>query len=353
VAKLPGFAQAKSGRHQFLDLAGDGRQDCVVLERPDPGFYKRTADADWENFIALRSIPNVDWNDPNLRFIDLNGDGHADVLVTEHDVLTWYPSLAEAGFDAAFRVAKALDEETGPAIVFADGSQTIFVADMSGDGLSDLVRIRNGAVCYWPNLGYGQFGAKVEMENAPWFEAPDLFDPKRVRLADIDGSGVANILYLAPDGVRLYFNQAGNAWSGTQALPAFPRIDNLASVQAMDLLGNGTSCLVWMSSLPGDARRCPAQHALCRSDGRTEAAPAHIDQQQYGRGHQGPVCDLDQVLSAGSAGRSPVGDQAGLPGSCAIATVTTTASSASSAASPMSSSATRNPSSAISICRRS
>ena len=222
VTKLPGFAQAKAGRHQFLDLAGDGRQDCVVLERPNPGFYKRTTDQDWENFLPLTSVPNVDWNDPNLRFVDLNGDGHADVLVTEHDVFTWYPSLAEAGFDSAQRVAKTRDEESGPAIVFADGTQSMFLADMTGDGLSDIVRVRNGAVCYWPNIGYGQFGPKIEMDNAPWFEAQDLFDPKRVRLADIDGSGTADVIYLASDAVRLCFNQAGNGWSDPQALPAFP-----------------------------------------------------------------------------------------------------------------------------------
>jgi len=255
VAKLPGFAQARTARHQFLDLAGDGQQDCVVLERPDPGFYKRTDDQDWQSFLPLTSIPNVDWNDPNLRFVDLNGDGHADMLVTEHDVFSWYPSLAEAGFDAAFRVVKAVDEEKGPAVVFADGTQSIFLADMTGDGLSDIVRLRNGAICYWPNIGYGQFGAKIAMDNAPWFEAQDLFDPRRIRLADIDGSGTADIVYLASEGVRLYFNQAGNGWSDPQALPAFPRVDDLASVQAMDLLGNGTSCLVWMSQLPGDVRR--------------------------------------------------------------------------------------------------
>ncbi len=28
-------------------------------------------------------------------------------------------------------------------------------------GLTDLVRLRNGEVCYGPNLGYGRFGAKV------------------------------------------------------------------------------------------------------------------------------------------------------------------------------------------------
>jgi RHS repeat-associated protein len=255
VAKLPGFAHATAPRHQFLDLDGDGRRDCVVLDRPMSGFYKRTEDADWENFAPLQSVPNVDWNDPNLKFIDLNGDGLADVLVTENEVFTWYPSLAEVGFDTALRVAKPIDEEEGPAIVFADGTQTMFLADMTGDGLTDIVRVRNGAVCYWPNIGYGNFGPKIAMDNAPWFEAQDLFDPRRIRLADIDGSGTADIIYLASESVQLHFNQGGNSFSAPQALAAFPRSDNLATVQAMDLLGNGTACLVWMSSLPNDVSR--------------------------------------------------------------------------------------------------
>ncbi len=35
---------------------------------------------------------------------------------------------------------------------------------MSGDGLTDWVRLRNGEVCYGPNLGYGRCGAKVSMD---------------------------------------------------------------------------------------------------------------------------------------------------------------------------------------------
>ena len=49
-------------------------------------------------FHPVRSAPNVRWNDPNLRFVDLTGDGHADILITEDEALTWYPSLAEDGF---------------------------------------------------------------------------------------------------------------------------------------------------------------------------------------------------------------------------------------------------------------
>src|SRR5262249_47695818 len=158
--------------HQFIDLAGDGQLDCVVLDRPTAGFFKRTEDEDWDPFRPLPAAPNVDWSDPNLRLIDIDGDGHPDILVAEDEVFTWFPSLAESGFGAPARVPKARDEEKGPAIIFADPAQTIFLADMSGDGLTDIVRIRNGEVCYWPNLGYGQFGRKVAMDNAPNFDYP-------------------------------------------------------------------------------------------------------------------------------------------------------------------------------------
>jgi RHS repeat-associated protein len=253
VVTVPSFAESPSSRHRFLDLAGDGQLDCVVLDRP-AGFFERTTDEDWEAFRALPSVPNIDWNDRNLRFLDLDGDGHADVLVTEGEAFTVYASLAEAGFRSGVRVPNARDEELGPAIVFSDAAQTIFLADMSGDGLTDIVRVHNGEACYWPNLGYGRFGPKVTMGQAPFFDTQEQFDPTRLRLADIDGSGVADIIYLGHDGLQLYFNQSGNAWSAPHILAAFPPLDELSSVQAIDLLGNGTACLVWMSVSPNDAR---------------------------------------------------------------------------------------------------
>ena len=255
VAKKPSLAAISSGRQQFLDLAGDGQLDLVELEGPTPGFFERTRDESWESFLPFESLPVLDWNRPNLNFVDLTGDGHADVLITEDEAFCWHASLAEAGFGPAERVHQVLDEEKGPRLVFADGIQSIYLADLSGDGLTDLVRVRNGEVCYWPNVGYGRFGAKVTMDNVPWFDNPDLFDQRRIRLADIDGSGVTDILYLGRDGVRLYFNQSGNSWSKARELVVFPAVDNLSSVQVADLLGNGTACLVWSSPLLGETLR--------------------------------------------------------------------------------------------------
>lgn len=243
------------GSAQFMDLAGKGRADLVVLDGPMPGFFSHDTEEGWQAFRPFVSRLNRDMRDPNLRFIDLDGDGHADVLISEDDALVWHAALAEEGFGPARRVVQALDEEKAPRLVFADGTQSIYLSDMSGDGLTDLVRIRNGEVCYWPNLGYGRFGAKVSMDQAPYFDHPDQFDQRRIRLADIDGSGSTDLVYLHRDGVRLYFNESGNSWSAAQALKVFPPVDDLASVMLADLLGNGTACLVWSSALPGEARR--------------------------------------------------------------------------------------------------
>ncbi|HEX7957954.1 MAG TPA: SpvB/TcaC N-terminal domain-containing protein, partial [Pyrinomonadaceae bacterium] len=255
VARRPSLADLDGGRQQLLDLDGDGRLNLLTLAGPLPGSYERTRREDWEQFRPFPRLPNIDWEDPNLRFVDLDGDGLADVLVTEGEVFTWHESLANDGFGPARVVLLPLDEERGPRLVFADGAQSVYLADMCGDGLADLVRVRDGEVCYWPNLGYGRFGARVSMDDAPRFDGPDQFSQHRVRLADINGDGTTDIVYLGRDGVRLYFNQSGNRWSAARRLRSFPQVDDLSSVTTVDLLGNGTACLVWSSPLPGDAGR--------------------------------------------------------------------------------------------------
>jgi hypothetical protein len=255
VAEKPSSAAISSGRQQFLDLAGDGQLDLVALGGSTPGFYERTLNDRWERFKPFTSLPNVDWSSPNLRFVDLTGDGHADVLITKDDAVQWSRSEAEAGFGPLEKVPNVREEEKGPRLVFADTTEGIYLADISGDGLSDLVRIRNGDVCYWPNLGYGRFGAKVTMNHAPRFDAPDLFDERRIRLADIDGLGTTDIIYLRHDRTDIYRNQCGNSWADSESLTILPPMSNVSSVTAVDLLGNGTACLVWSSPLARDAQR--------------------------------------------------------------------------------------------------
>jgi hypothetical protein len=75
LAEKPSLADLSSGRQRFMDLAGDGQLDLVELSGPVSGFYERTPDQHWERFTPFASLPNLDWNDPNLKFLDLTGDG--------------------------------------------------------------------------------------------------------------------------------------------------------------------------------------------------------------------------------------------------------------------------------------
>jgi len=239
---------------QVMDLGGDGCKQLVSLRQEPKGYFELDHQEEWQSFRSFESLPNINFSNPNVRLIDLNGDGKFEALVSEENVFTWYDSTGRKGFADVHKTPRSFDEERDPQLVLADAAQVIFVADMSGDGLSDIVRIRNGQVCYWPNLGHGRFGAKVNMDNAPVFDHPDAFNPDHLRLADIDGSGTTDIIYLGKSKLTCWKNLSGNRFTTAAfEMEAFPEIHSHAQVSVVNLLGDGLACIVWSSRLAKDA----------------------------------------------------------------------------------------------------
>ena len=232
------------------ELEGNGVKYFVDMDSEQKGFFKLKENDEWHGFRLFDQQPSINLKDPNVRFIDLTGDNIPDILYTDEYLLRWYKGVGEKGFEVSEAVLKETDEEKGPAIIFADLNQSIFLADMSGDGLSDIVRIRNGEICYWPNKGYGHFGAKVNMDNAPLFDYPDSFNPAFLRLADIDGSGTTDVIYLGKNDFKVWMNLNGNEWSvEPQVISNFPLVNNLADIAVLDFLGTGTASIVYSSPI--------------------------------------------------------------------------------------------------------
>lgn len=254
VTATPNVNAANPPNWDFEDIRGDGLPDVVVTAGDGSlrGFYEREEDAGWLNFVPFESYPIIVDEPDSIHRVDLNGDGHADLLRMAPGTggeMTWHPSHGPRGFSEGQRTVGA------PSLSLQDATSSIQLCDMTGDGLADIVQIRNGSICYWPNMGHGKFGSKVIMGNAPLMARDSFFSPQYIRTADITGSGSTDLLYMCPEGgAVVYYNRSGNSWSKGHPVPSFPPLNSVSAVDVLDLGGRGTPCLCWTSDLHGNAR---------------------------------------------------------------------------------------------------
>jgi RHS repeat-associated protein len=222
----------------ITSLAGNGEPDLLVRSPARSGYYKFSAAGVWNSFAPFPSVP-VDITDPVAQMVDMDGSGRADLLLFDNDQIRSYPSLGLAGFGSP----DVAEKEPGFPVMDYVGQEGILTfTDLFGDGLSHRVRISNGLVECWPNLGYGQFGSRVVFENAPIFGSS--LDARRLFLVDLDGSGPTDLVYVNSDHVQVYFNQNGNGFSDPLTIPLPAGYDDLSQVSFADINGNGTSCLI-------------------------------------------------------------------------------------------------------------
>lgn len=249
IAQKPSFTGINNNTLLLQDLEANGQKQAVVNQPGIQGYYLLNAQGAFDSFCSFDGMPGIDFHDPHVKMLDLNGDGQPDVLVGEELVFRWYGAKGKKGYEAPVTVFKQADEELGPSTIFADGVELIVLADMNGDGFTDLVRIRNGEICYWPNMGYGQFGARVVMSQSPVFDSEDQFNPAFLQLVDINGTGAADIIYFGKNRCGIWLNLAGNTWDEMVEIDPFPETAWPARVTVADLLGNGTACIVYSSTL--------------------------------------------------------------------------------------------------------
>lgn len=171
------------------------------------------------------------------RGADLSGSGVTDRFIVGSEVIALYPCEGLPGYAPA---VERLNRQQLPSI--AGAQQLIMLSDPLAAGGQHYVRIANGDITVWPNLGYGNFAAPVTMGGVPLFSG---FDATRVRLADIDGSGALALAYVHADRVEIFPNLSGNRFAAVPIVVPLPITCGSADqVTFSDVLGAGYSCLV-------------------------------------------------------------------------------------------------------------
>lgn len=230
---------------QFADMEGNGRSDLLVSNSPLSGYYPTTFEETWDraSFQAYDQAPSFNLKDPNVKLVDMDGDGVIDVLRTSYPHFEIYYNRGKDGWDPAIQHLPRRPPEEFPDVYFGALDGRVRLADMSGDGTQDIVLIHNGRIDYWPHMGYGKYGRRITLRNTPHLGYD--FDPKRILLADIDGGGYSDLIYVDYDKVIVCINQSGNGWSDPIVIPGTPSITDMDSVRAADMLGNGTAGILW------------------------------------------------------------------------------------------------------------
>lgn len=262
----------------LADLDGDGLTDLIHKTGSNQWkYYRNRGDGSFAPAVVDERPPAFEITGPDTRFIDINFDNKIDIVRTNPNG-TWSYCLSQKGADTDhfpfdnFPGPEDVDENGDGKIdatswncvgsvktegLYADSifqNSTIRTADMNGDRMQDLVWIRPDGtklkIGYFPSQGLANFDQFLSMENAP--EVGSV-DPNTLKLNDLNGDGLTDLIKVRPGSVTIWFNLANNSWSEPY------QYDNTVyyqpattSIRFADMNGNGTADLVWIQQAPAN-----------------------------------------------------------------------------------------------------
>src|SRR5262249_38605945 len=192
----------------FADLRGDGAADLVRIETRLSVAVENTAKGAWARPQIAAEQPALRLSATASRIVDLDGDGVNDLLQSTPDGYLLSYASGEGRWSRPQAVNRIADAAQVPAVSLDQPGGEL--ADMAGDGLSDIVYVASGRIEYWPYYGRGKWGARVRMHNAPVL--PPRFHRERLYLTDLDGDGLSDLLYIDANRILMWLNRSGSGW---------------------------------------------------------------------------------------------------------------------------------------------
>lgn len=204
------------------------------------GSFTLSLDGTWSGFIPFTALPS-ELAGGQAMLTDLTGGGLQDlVMIGPRSVRIW-PGRDREGWGRSETVAV---DGSARLPVGQSGRRLVAFSDIPGGGQAHLVEITASTVTCWPSLGRWRLGKPYYLEG--FSVSPDTFSPDRLWLADTDGSGFTDILYLERGGIRVFLNQSGNSFRDAGLIPPPEGLspDDTWRLHVADIQGPGTASLL-------------------------------------------------------------------------------------------------------------
>ncbi|MEO8680947.1 MAG: FG-GAP-like repeat-containing protein [Vicinamibacterales bacterium] len=227
-----GTASDRSYSGHLVDLDRDGDLDVVVSnDQPDPKLVYLNDGTG--HFRPGSTYGQAEWPTRNATVVDLNADGLPDIVVANRS--GGRPGASYICFNQGRGQFGTACEKFA-----TESATTITAADVTGDGLVDLiVPHRDGGQSHvYVNGGKGTF---VGAARVPF--GPPEANIRMSAAADLNGDGRQDLVSIdEKTGVAVYFGEAGNRLSA--AVPIGLGDQSPYALDLADLDGNGTTDIV-------------------------------------------------------------------------------------------------------------
>jgi len=246
----------------LIDINADGLPDMLETDAGHMAYFNLGVGVSkpgqqaiqWEGPIDL--APGTDdirafgfeLSQTNVHLADMTGDGIADLVVTETelDQVEYFPNKGEAGW-ATGRFMSV--EQSPPPAPFGSSGASVLTSDLDFDKRMDVIMSEDDAYSVWFNLGGGRYSPEVLTDGA-WYgyQFINFADPG-VELADMNGDRLNDAVKITANSV-VYCASMGyghfDQYVEMQIPPEDPALEeeHIARAKLTDINGDGLSDLV-------------------------------------------------------------------------------------------------------------
>ena len=237
---LTGASDVDLESSALIDLDGDARPELVRIVDDTWRVYK-LSDATWESLGEWPGTQGIPLHAPDAVLTDLNGDGRIDVVRPRGSGISVnFGGASGLGPTSSLPALSAADVGVQP------GRPDVRFVDVNGDGLADVVWLTDAWMKIFLGRGDGTF---VPFGRTPYpWGGNAAVDLSHILLADLNRDGLVDLVRVDAANVTWFRGETDGRFGVFFRHLARPEsADADAVVTIADLNGNGSQDVVWSS----------------------------------------------------------------------------------------------------------